>query len=146
MNMEMTGNLSSIVGLITFLFSIGAWFYSWQVDKRMKQQLAKQEEKIDIRLSDGQREIVVGHPRRKWLSRQELNGLLGLLSMKPRAIDGKENEIQPRYAFTSFDGDAMIKKIEGVQDGATQLVLNCSPKELDQFADETIQDIAHSAD
>lgn len=139
--MELLGNISNILGLITFFFSIGAWFYSQRVDKRISAQLTKQEERIDIRLSDGQREIIVGQPRRKWLSRSELNGLLGLLPMK-KTPDGEEDK-QPRYFFESIDWIKVSKKIEEAQDGDTsQFVVQCSKQELDQFNKGIIKPVA----
>ncbi len=137
------GQAADVIGLITFFFSIGAWFYSKNVDKRLKAQLAKQEERINIRLSDGQREIQIGNPRRKWLTRSELNGLLGLLPMKPanERKDSKKEE-QPRYVFNSINWTTVEKQIEKAQDGETNgFVVQCTTKELNQFKDNVIKKI-----
>ena len=138
--MEVLGNISNVIGLVTFLFSVGAWFYSKRVDKRIQHQMAQQEERINILLSDGEREIIVGQPRRKWLTRSELNGLLGLLPMKPgKTADGK-GEQQPRYSFDSVDWSKVTKKIEEAQDSKINaFVIKCSAKELDQFKSDIIK-------
>ncbi len=137
------GLVVDIIGLTTFLFSIGAWFHSRRVDKRHKAQLAKHEERIDIRLTDGRREIIVGSPRRKWLTRSELNGLLGLLPMSLGKETNMEKEKQPRYVLNSIDWTKVGKEIEKAQDGeASKLVVQCTPEELDQFDKNIIKEVS----
>ncbi len=135
------GVITDVIGLGTFLFSIASWFYSKRVDKRLKNQLAKQEEKVDIRLSDGHREIKVGNLRRKLLTRSEFNGLLGLLPMKPPKRSTVK-EKQPRYIFTSIDWGKVGRQIEEAQDGKTNsFVVKCTAEELEQFKDDIIKKI-----
>ena len=136
MILKLLGISADVLALVTTVTSLGAYIYSRRVNKRMQDELTKQDERISIYLTDLTQTIFVGHPRRKWLTRSELNGLLGLIPMKPVETEKGTNK-QPRYSLPSVNWMALYDQLENTQDGENNtLTINCSEVDMEQFIDD----------
>lgn len=114
-----------IIGAPVVLWGIWQLFLNYKEGKRLNQIVS-----VVLECTDNKRKIVpLMVVRRKDITRAELQGILGTIKMKP--------SITGRYKLDHLNTKAFWQDIERLQaskhDDNDQLIIPCSPEEIEQF-------------
>ena len=138
-NWSTLGNISTIIGILSAVFSFFAMFFSgWQrlTVYREKKRL-NQEIFVHLRSENGGSDKDIRIPftlRRGEINRSEILGLIGMIPMIPELK-------QPRYKIHYLSTEKFRKEISRVQDASGEGTLDiiCTSEELAQFDKEKVQ-------
>ncbi len=131
-------NLSNYITLATGFTSLCAGVFSCLNWMNARNQLKLENEKISIELqSPGKHLTLLAQPRRKFLSRAEVRGLVGGLPI--RGQQGLRGDYQINY----MNHPHYYEELERVQtDGSiSKIVIKCSREEIEQFDTGSVGDL-----
>lgn len=129
------------IGIVTGIVSIIIWFLSARTWFLVKRREERDNQRITIKLQheDDTRQITLpAHPRRRDLTRGEIQGLVGTL---PVAASPPGGGSQPRYRIAFFLKDEFYPKLEELQEdeSKSELIITCTAAEWNQFDIEQIK-------
>jgi len=121
----LVSSVVTIIGAPLVLWGIWQLFLNYKEAKRLNQIVS-----VVLECIDNKRKIVpLMVVRRKDITRAELQGILGTIKMKP--------SITGRYKLDHLNTKAFWQDIERLQasdnDDNDQLLIPCSPEEIEQF-------------
>ncbi|MCL4832355.1 MAG: hypothetical protein KJZ86_07940 [Caldilineaceae bacterium] len=121
------GILSDLIGVLGALFALGAWIQTRLLQKQIRMEEERINQKITLVLENEQQSIELPFEvRRADLTRAEVLGLIGMISMK---------EPGRRFSLSYLSKPEFLHKLNQILQSSGDAVLNvpCSKDEIEQF-------------